>query len=188
MPPPNPPTPTPSTAPAAEPLPRAFPGGLLRRLRAVDLAAFQAYRAWPGLGRYQGWTPMADADAERFIAEMAALPLFVRGQWLQLAIAAPDGVALLGDLGLHVDADGGAAEIGFTLAPQAQGRGLGAAAVRAAVGLLFEAGVGQVRALSDARNTPSLRLLARAGFRQVDSVETLFRGEPCTEHVFVIVR
>lgn len=169
-----------------DPLPLDVPGGRLRRLRADDLPAFQAYRALPDLGRYQGWTPMTDAAAARFIDEMAAAPLYVRGDWVQLAIAAPGDDALLGDLGLFVSADGQGAEIGFTLAPEAQGRGLGTAAVDAAVGLLFtHGGVGRVQAVSDARNAPSLRLLQRAGFRQAGVQVAMFRGERCTELVFV---
>ena len=39
-------------APRKELLPRRFRGGLLRRLRPDDLAAFQAYRSDPELGRY----------------------------------------------------------------------------------------------------------------------------------------
>ena len=41
-------------------LPQEFRGGRLRRMRPEDLTAFQAYRALPELGRYQGWSPMSD--------------------------------------------------------------------------------------------------------------------------------
>ena len=60
-------------------LPCPLPGARLRRLRAEDLAAFQAYRAIPELGRYQGWTPQSDADAATFLANMAQAPMFTPG-------------------------------------------------------------------------------------------------------------
>ncbi len=53
-----------------------FTCGRLRRLRTSDLANFQAYRALPELGRYQGWSAMSDDAAPRFLEEMQHAPLF----------------------------------------------------------------------------------------------------------------
>lgn len=169
-------------------LPRSFGGGTLRRLRADDLASFQAYRAVPELGRYQGWTPMPDEAAAAFLAEMRDAPLFPRGDWIQLGIAAPDD-SLVGDIGVHVDAAGRTAEIGFTLAPAAQGRGIATRAVRAAIALVLAAtGVERVVGITDRRNAASVRLLERCGFRRVESREADFRGEACVEDVYVLAR
>lgn len=170
-------------------LPLAFAGGQLRRLRASDLPAFQAYRSMPELGRYQGWSPMADAQALAFLAEMADAPLFTPGQWVQLGIAAPDADRLVGDVGLYLFADGALGEIGFTLEPGAQGRGIATAAVRAALQLLFgSTQVQQVLGITDRRNGASIRLLERVGFCYESSRRAVFRGEPCDEEVYVIVR
>jgi hypothetical protein len=49
--------------------PLLLPGGLLRRLRTSDLAAFQAYRSIPEIGRFQGWSPMSEAEAVAFLAD-----------------------------------------------------------------------------------------------------------------------
>src|SRR5512139_2590967 len=76
--------------PSTTQLPRAFPGGLLRRLRTSDLAAFQAYRSIPELGRFQGWSPMSEAEALSFLAEMSETRLFTAGDWVQLGIADPE--------------------------------------------------------------------------------------------------
>ena len=73
--------------PSAPLLPRVFPGGLLRRLRMSDLAAFQAYRCIPELGRFQGWSSMSQAEAVAFLAEMHEARLFTLGDWVQLGIA-----------------------------------------------------------------------------------------------------
>lgn len=165
-------------------LPREFPGGRLRRLHPRDLAAFQAYRSIPELGRYQGWSPMSDADALAFLDEMHRAPLFTPGQWIQLGIAEPEADALVGDIGLHLSEDGASGEVGFTLQPSAQGRGLAGRAVRAAIQLLFAAtNATRVFGITDERNLPSIRLLARLGFDLVESRQVVFRGEPCTEWV-----
>ncbi|MBN8505755.1 MAG: GNAT family N-acetyltransferase [Burkholderiales bacterium] len=170
-------------------LPREFPGGRLRRLHPQDLAAFQAYRAIPELGRYQGWSPMSDEEARRFIEAVHRAPLFEPGQWVQLGIAEAVTDALLGDIGLYLSADGSAGEIGFTLQPAAQGRGLATAAVREALRLFFAAtDAGSVQGITDERNGPSIRLLERVGFAFVERRQVVFKDEPCTERVYTLPR
>jgi aminoglycoside 6'-N-acetyltransferase len=173
--------------PRADGLPREAGPVLLRRLAVVDFAAFQAYRQDPVVARYQGWSPMPDAEALEFIREMAVAALFARGSWVQLAIARSADNALVGDLGLFLAEDGGHAELGFTIAPSAQRRGLGTAAVRGAIGLLFEqTPARKVLGITDARNTPSARLLERVGMTRVEQRQTVFRNEECTEWVYAI--
>lgn len=75
---------------SATQLPRAFHGGLLRRLRTSDLVAFQTYRSIPELGRLQRWSPMSEAEALAFLAEMSEAPLFTLGDGVQLGIAEPE--------------------------------------------------------------------------------------------------
>jgi RimJ/RimL family protein N-acetyltransferase len=170
-------------------LPREFTGGRLRRLRAADRPAFQAYRAIPELGRYQGWAPMTQPEALDFLVEMNRAPLFTPGQWVQLGIAEPELDSLVGDVGLFVSADGRAGEVGFTLAPSSQGRGIAGRAVREALELLFfVTHVERVLGITDARNLQSIRLLERLGFRHVESRQTVFREEACTEHVYALQR
>jgi len=173
----------------SDPLPRAGPGVVLRRLRADDLAAFQAYRRDPGLGRFQGWTPMSDEEAAQFLAAMSCAPLFRPSQWTQIGIAAPADRPLIGDIGLHLAADRSQVEVGFTLARTAQGRGLATEAVRLAVALAFEfTAADRVVGITDSRNLASVRLLERLGMRRVETVETVFRGEPCIELVYALPR
>jgi RimJ/RimL family protein N-acetyltransferase len=170
-------------------LPR-FTGRLvLRRFRASDLARFQSYRCDPEVGRYQGWMPMDDAGAAAFIDAMARAPIGVRGEWFQIAVADSATDALVGDIGLGFDDDrAGVAEIGFSMAPAAQGRGLGTEAVRGALAILFDAGVDLVEGVTDVRNVPSIRLLERVGMRLVRVQEAMCKGEQCTEHVHGISR
>ena len=170
-------------------LPREFLGGRIRRLRASDLAAFQAYRSLPALGRYQGWSPMPDAEARRFIEDMHQAPLFEPGCWVQLGIAELTADELIGDIGLYLSEDGVSGEVGFTLQPAYQGRGVATRAVGAALQLLFSlTRVTRVLGVTDERNAPSIRLLGRLGFGLVERRHVVFRDEPCTEWVHVLSR
>lgn len=132
---------------------------------------------------------MSEAEALSFLAEMSEAPLFTTGDWVQLGIAERETDQLIGDIGIFVSADGLNGEIGFTLAPAAQGRGVATAAVRQALQLLFGATcVKQVLGITDSRNVRSVRLLERVGFRHQESRSTVFRGEPCVEEVYALAR
>lgn len=161
----------------------------LRRLRTDDLPAFHACRSDAELARYQGWQPMDAAAAAAFIAEMAATPFCPPGAWCQIGIADVASDRLLGDIGLHLAEDGATLEIGYTLARAAQGAGRASEAVRLAVAAVFaHTAATRVLAVTDVRNTPSVRLLQRLGFSLLATQDTLFRGEPCREQVFVMPR
>lgn len=171
------------------PLPRFAGQVALRRLAPGDLAAFQAYRRDPELGRYQGWSPLSDAEAQTFLAQMHIAGPLQPGVWFQLGIADAQSMQLIGDIGLLLSADGSSAEIGYTLARSAQGRGLATLAVREAVALVFEcSAASQVLATTDARNGASIRLLERIGMHRVEDRNAMFRGEPCVETTYAIAK
>ena len=170
-------------------LPRFAGPVVLRRLAASDLGDFQQYRSDPLVGQYQGWTRTSDAEAAAFLEEMAAAPLLRPGRWSQIGIADRTTLRLLGDIGLFLRDDGRESEIGFTLRRESQGRGLGVAAVRAAVELVFEqTDVERVLGITDARNEACIRLLQRVGMERLESREATFRGEACIEHVYAARR
>jgi [ribosomal protein S5]-alanine N-acetyltransferase len=173
----------------SDPLPRHGAGIVLRRLSVADLAAFQAYRTDAELGCYQGWSAMSDGDARAFLDEMSKAPLFRPGQWAQIAIAEPQTSVLLGDIGLYLAPDARSAEIGFTLARHAQGRGLGTAAAREALQLIFlSTAVERIKGITDARNHASMALLQRVGMHPVEERSVEFRGEHCVEVVYTLHR
>lgn len=170
-------------------LPRIGNGILLRRLTADDLLAFQAYRCDADVGRYQGWTATSDAEASRFLSEMNGATLLEPRKWCQIAIADTGTLGLIGDIGLCVSDEGQQAEIGFTLSPHSRGRGLGTAAVRAAIQLVFEhTNAVLVQGITDTRNVPSIRLLERIGMTRVESRSAMFRDEPCVEYIYAVSR
>ncbi|MBC7989882.1 MAG: GNAT family N-acetyltransferase [Luteimonas sp.] len=162
---------------------------VLRRLGPADLLAFQAYRSDEDVGRYQGWSAQTDQQALELLEEMSGVVLFPSGAWVQLAVADRKTNGLIGDIGACVAADGLSAELGITVCPRLQGQGLGTEAVNEAVALLFDQSlVSKVVCITDARNTPSIRLLERAGMRKLATAEAVFRGEPCIEHTYVVFR
>ena len=128
---------------------------------------------------------MTDAEAEVFLHQMQSAPLFAPDQWIQLGIAEPESDLLVGDVGLYLSADQLFGEIGYTLQPGAQGRGLASRAVTEAIRMLFEVTQAtHVRAITDERNAASIRLLERVGFRFIESRLVEFRSEQCTELVY----
>ena len=157
----------------------------LRRLRAGDLAEFQAYRHDPEVGRYQGWTPWNDDYARSFLEKMSLAYLFQPAAWFQIGIADGETDSLIGDIGICIGEGGVTADIGFTMGAESQGRGLGTEAVSAAISLIFKTTtVDEVTGTTDARNVSSIRLLDRVGMQKIRTVETEFRSAPCTEFVY----
>jgi aminoglycoside 6'-N-acetyltransferase len=174
----------------ADPLPRLAGIAVLRRLEVSDLAVFQEYRHDPLIARYQDWYgTKTDAEASAFLAKMNALELLQPGICSQIGIAEPDQLALVGDIGLTLAIDGKSAEIGYALRPEAQGRGMGAAAVREVINLVFErTDAERVLGIVDPLNVRSIRLLERVGMRMIESRSGIFRDAPCIDHVYAILR
>ena len=50
----------------------------------------------------------------------------------------------------------------------------------------IDASVASCFATTDSRNDASIRLLERSGFKRQETRDAVFRGEPCTEHVYVL--
>ena len=170
-------------------LPRPGTGFILRRLSTGDLAGFQSYRQDAELGRYQGWLPTPDEQARTFLAEMSQAPFPNPGHWTQIGIAEPEHGLLIGDVGVYMDEAATCAEIGFTLARSAQGRGVATAAIRELLNLIFECSSAErVIGVTDARNLPSMRLMERVGMRMTATNEAVFRGEACVEHTYTVTR
>jgi RimJ/RimL family protein N-acetyltransferase len=170
-------------------LPVVVQGTAVRRLRTTDVERFQAYRSDAGLAIYQGWSPMSIEGAHQFIGQMAAVAALRCGDWVQLGIADADTDVLLGDVGLYVESDGSIAESGFTVHRAAQGVGHATRAVQASLSLLFAASnANVVRAITDSRNGECIRVLERTGFSRSHARQAVFKGEPCTELVYLYDR
>jgi len=138
----------------------------LRPLALEDLDRLVAYRGDPDVARYQAWDSYDAAAASALIAEMADSAPGRPGRWHQWGIEEIATGLLVGDCGLFTQEDGAQGEIGFTLAPEAQGRGLATEAVTLVLAAAFGAlGFHRVVANTDPANARSAALLARLGFR-----------------------
>lgn len=141
---------------------------LLRPLRPADLEDFLAYRSDPAVIRFQSFHPFSRAEATRFLEEQQHFQLGQPGRWVQIGIELREEGRLIGDCAVQFsDPDRKRAEIGYTLHPAYQGRGLATEAVGALTAQLFtEYKVEEVTATVDVRNPPSWRLLERLGFER----------------------
>ncbi|WP_342235728.1 GNAT family N-acetyltransferase [Inquilinus sp. OTU3971] len=164
---------------------------VLRRIAARDAGAFRAYRDDPEVARWQGWDGCSREEAEAFVAGMEVASYGLPGQWFQIAVAGRTDDRLLGDIGIHVLAgEPRLVELGVTFAGGAQGRGHATEALDALIRRLFtEEARHRLQASIDPRNTRSIALFERLGFRR----EAYFRrsiwakGEWCDDVVYALI-
>ena len=165
---------------------------LLRPLRLDDAAPIAAYRSLPEVARFQSWGSFELADAARLIAEQAEVIPNTPGTWLQLALDHTEFAVVVGDCGIHIrDDDSRQVELGITVAPAHQGRGLAAEAMSCVLQYVFDQlGKHRVSAVTDAKNHAAARLLRRLGFRQeAHYVEHVwFKGAWGDEYSFALLR
>jgi RimJ/RimL family protein N-acetyltransferase len=139
---------------------------LIEPMTTADAEGFAAYRSDPGVARFQSWeSPYSVEQAEEAL-ETNPQGWPSPGAWAQLAIR-EQGV-LRGDVAVHPIDDEitpHTVELGVTLAPSAQGRGIATEALRAVITAAFDDGTHRVLLGCDARNTPVARLLERVGLR-----------------------
>lgn len=159
---------------------------LIDALRDEDAVALFGYRADPRVSLYQGWQPRSIDDARHFIDTAAAVAPDTPGTWYQRAIRLRDGEVLVGDLGLDFVADAErTVEIGISIAPAWQGRGLASEALTQALGYVFDdLHKHRVFASVDPRNLACLKLLEKAGMRkEAHFHESLWLGGAWTDDV-----
>jgi RimJ/RimL family protein N-acetyltransferase len=174
------------------PLELTTPRLVLRRLRAGDAAAIAAYRSRPEVARFQLWETFELTDAIQLIADQAAVVPDTPGTWLQLALVLRESDTVIGDCGIHFRADDPRqVELGITLDPAYQRRGLAAEALRGVLAYVFDSlGKHRVTAVTDAENHAAAGLFRRLGFRQeAHHVEHVwFKGAWGGEFVFALLK
>lgn len=136
-------------------------------LSRSDISEFTRYRNLPSVARYQDWpVPYTRDLAHELVDEMERLTGPTPGTWVQLAIE-EDG-RLVGDYAVWLDPDARLAMIGYTIAPEHQGRSLAVMATDLVVERLFtHQRVHRIAATIDPRNAASARVLERCGFGHV---------------------
>lgn len=151
----------------------------IRMLARHDITAFTRYRNDPAVARFQEWTlPYTRDLAHELVDEMDAMGRPRPGAWAQLAMER-DG-ELVGDFAVWIDAADELAMIGYTVAPEHQGRAYAVEAAEAVIDWLFARGtIHRIAATIDPRNLASARVLERCGFELVGTARSAAwsRGE-----------
>lgn len=159
----------------------------LRPYRDGDAEAMFALYSDPRVMRYWSFPPWTEpGQARDYLARAAAHA--AQGIALPWAIADAGSDALLGTATLHsLQHEQGRGELGYSLAPEHQGRGLASEALRLVLAHAFgPLGLRRVEADVDPRNAASCRLLERLGFRREGLLRERWRvnGETCDSALF----
>ncbi|WP_256774138.1 MULTISPECIES: GNAT family protein [unclassified Stenotrophomonas] len=149
---------------------------VLSPIRASDGTALFAIQSDPTVMRYwnhAAWTELKQAYAQ-ILDDLAAMD---EGIQLKLGIREQADGPLLGICVVFgIEEASGRAEIGYNLAPQAQGKGYMHEALQCFVDYLFDdRGLRRLEAEIDPRNAPSAKVLERIGFQR----EGLLRERWC---------
>jgi putative acetyltransferase len=165
----------------------ATPRLVLSPLAEDDAQPLFDYRSDLIVQRFQYFEPELLDDARKFIAADSA----EMATWLQFGIRLKETAELAGDIGFRrTSADPRQAEIGITVAPGHQHRGIAAEAVRGLLGYLFGTlTLHRAYASVDPRNEPSTKLFERLGLRQEAHLRQSlwFKGEWADDMIFAIL-
>lgn len=165
---------------------------ILRRFRDSDIDPFLAYRFDPRVARYQSWDTCSRQQALDFIEEQKLVQPGTPNQWFQIAIELRSTGELIGDCGLHTHADDPRqADIGYTLAHDAQGYGYATEATSQALDFAFhDLQMHRIVAIVDCENNASVALLERLGLRREAHYRqnVWFKGKWADEYAYAILR
>ncbi|MGY2745187.1 GNAT family N-acetyltransferase [Arthrobacter sp. UYCu723] len=164
---------------------------VLRRFEATDLDAYHACHSLPETARFLPGEAKSYTKSMESVGKYANFVFEQEGDWICLAIETVDAPGLLlGEVVLKWLPGRGQAEIGWSLAPEARGRGIATEAAGALLRLGFEdLGFHRIDAKLDALNTDSAALCERLGMRlesrQVDKWH--YKDQWATEVVYAIL-
>jgi RimJ/RimL family protein N-acetyltransferase len=138
---------------------------IIRKLELTDIDDFFKYRSLPEVYEFQSFKPKDKKEAEDFFSRVSNLPN-IQNTWFQLAVDIQETNSLIGDVGIHFLEDSAQTEIGYTIAPDFQGRGYATEALRAIINYLFtDLKKHKIIASVDPENIKSIKLLNKLGMR-----------------------
>ncbi len=173
---------------------------VLRRFSTADLDDYYAYQRLPETARYLYGGPRSYVQCMARIAKYVEDPFAGPGDWATFAVERARQPGLVGELALkwnsggQLDSGGSAGpvgEIGWTLAPEVQGKGFATEAAQAvlavAMGVL---GFHRVEARLDARNSASAAICERLGMQREGVLRDnmYLKGEWTSEAIYAVVR
>jgi RimJ/RimL family protein N-acetyltransferase len=179
-------------------LPYEFPSPLhterlvLRFMRLADVDDIHAYQSREDVARYLPYEPRTREEVIAKVAQFSqARVLGGNGDYWQLAVERRDEPGrVIGDVYFSVTSVADcAADIGWTLHPDAHGRGYMTEAASAVLDIAFALGLHRVRANLDPRNDASAALCRRLGMREeAHFVEDIwFKGEWADSAIYAIL-
>jgi len=141
---------------------------ILRPIRMEDSDSIFRYRSNSLVNQYQGWIPKTIDDVHDFIKTKISSEIDIPNTWYQLVIIAKENSELIGDIGIHfLDSDKFQVEIGCTLDKNYHGKGYATEALKETMNFLFNTlNKRRIIASIDPRNTKSIELFERLGFRK----------------------
>ena len=164
----------------SSPYPLRTPRLTVRLMGSADRRAFTDYRNDPEVARHQLWDLPYSYEDSDYLADQDDTDDIGLGRWTTFAIEVAGTV--VGDVCCQVDATGGVAEIGFTVARAHQGKGYATeAALPVVTDLVERIGVQRVYGELDPPNVASQRMLERLGlvFEAETRKSFRWRGEWC---------
>lgn len=160
----------------------------LRPYRWQDLDDVMAYATDEAWARFLPvpW-PYTRRDGEQFLASQVLLDPEREARW-----AITLDAVVVGGINLRRAPEHRLAELGYALARGVWGQGLATEAARAVIHAAFEADpeLNRIRAIADARNPASLRVLEKAGMTREGILRQnrMFRGELMDEVWYGVLR
>lgn len=141
---------------------------VIRKFGLQDVHFFYQYRSDPEVSRFQSWDNFTLQDAEAFVSKQIEHSPDQPGTWFQYAIALTESNQTIGDCAIHTLADEPQiVELGFTLAPEHQGKGYMNEALCALIDYVFGfLKKHKMIAFTDVRNIKSIQVLERLGMRR----------------------
>jgi RimJ/RimL family protein N-acetyltransferase len=161
---------------------------ILRRWRLEDANAVYAYAADEEWLRYLPLpVPYTRGDADRFVAAQVLLDWEKHPSW-----AIEHDGTVRGGVNLRFFENGRIGELGYAVDRSLWGGGIATEAVRAVIEAAFASCVDldRVRAMADARNAASLRVLEKVGMTREGLLRAnrYTRGEPVDEVWYGLLR
>ena len=140
----------------------------LRRFSQKYLKTFVEYRNHPSVTRYQDWESYSEAQGLQFIKDQQKINPGDVGKSFVFAIVEKETDQLVGDFNITVDGEFSSnLEVGLTLSPFFQHRGLGYEVNISVLNFVFdELGIHRVFAITDSKNIAAHKQLEHIGFRK----------------------
>jgi len=140
---------------------------ILRPIEAKDNREVFNYRSDTETNKYQGWIPRSLNDVDEFISKNPT-EFNQPKTWYQLVIVERTSNSIIGDIGIHfIDSENYQCEIGCTLNKNKHRNGYATESLNAVINYLFQK-LNKHRIVTsiDPRNTDSIKLVKRLGFRK----------------------